>query len=264
MKKHYTYHAPFKMKDKEGVEYTLKIMTDDSPESPRNWDNVCTMVCFHRRYTLGDNHSYDNGDEFFEDILHNICEMEYEEFEELSTREKYKLACESDKVYIQELNLYDHSGLTISTSSGYPYNDSWDAGCVGWIYVSKEKAMEQYGGIPEKDEEGNFIRISHEHPDGSVTYSTEYTPITEENWKEVAKYHMDNEVETYDQYLRGDVYGFTLTKKSIKQDICPHCGEVIKEYEVEEDVDSCWGFYGDCIEDNGILDNLNDELTIIE
>ena len=28
MKKHYTYNAPFKMKDKEGVEYTLKIMTD--------------------------------------------------------------------------------------------------------------------------------------------------------------------------------------------------------------------------------------------
>ena len=28
MKKHYTYNAPFKMKDKEGVEYTLKIMSD--------------------------------------------------------------------------------------------------------------------------------------------------------------------------------------------------------------------------------------------
>lgn len=264
MKKHYTYNAPFKMKDKEGVEYTLKIETNDTPESPRDWDNVCTMVCWHRSYSLGDKHNYDNSDEFFEDILHNICEMEYEEFEELSTREKYKLACESDKVYIQELNLYDHSGLTISTSSGYPYNDRWDAGCVGWIYVSKENAIKEWGGIPEKDENGEFIRIPHAHPDGSVTYSTEYTPITEENWKEVAEYHMDNEVETYDQYLRGDVYGFTLTKKSIKQDICPHCGEVIKEYEVEEDVDSCWGFYGCEIENNGILDNLNDELTIIE
>jgi hypothetical protein len=252
------------MKDKEGVEYTLKIMTDDSPESPRNWDNVCTMVCFHCGYTLGDNHSYDNGDEFFEDILYNICGMKYEDFEELSTREKYKLACESDKVYIQELNLYDYSGLTISTSSGYPYNDSWDADCVGWIYVSKERAMEQYGGIPEKDEEGKFIKTPHTHSNGSVTYSIKYTPITEENWKEVAKYHMDNEVKTYDQYLRGDVYGYNLVKTVTKQEKCPHCGEVIKEYEVEEEVDSCWGYYGDCLEDNGILDSLNDELTIIE
>ena len=30
------------------------------------------------------------------------------------------------------------------------------------------------------------------------------------------------------------------------------------EYEVEEEEDSCCGFYGDCIEDNGILDYLGD------
>ena len=64
------------------------------------------------------------------------------------------------------------------------------------------------------------------------------------------------EVETYDQYLRNDVYGYKLTKKVIELDICPHCGEVINEYEVEEDVDSCWGFYGNCLEENGMLENL--------
>ena len=262
--KHYAYHSPFKMKDKDGVEYTLEIERDDIAESPRQWSNVCTMVCWHRNYSLGDKHNYDNGDEFFEDILHNICGMKYEDFEELPTREKCKLAHESDKVYIQELNLYDHSGITISTSSSYPYNDYWDAGCVGWVYVSKEKALEEWGGIPERDENGDFIRIPHEHPDGNVTYSTKYTPITEENWKEVAKYHMDNEVKVYDQYLVGDVYGFTLTKKIMKQDKCPHCGEVIREYEEEIEDDSCWGFYGDCLEENGILDNLSSDLKFVE
>lgn len=264
MKKHYAYESPFKMKDKEGVEYTLTVEQINYAENPREWSNVCTMVCWHHRYNLGDEHNYDNSDKFFENILHDICGMEYEEFEELSTKEKYELACESDKVYIQELNLYDHSGLTISTSSGYPYNDCWDAGCVGWIYVSKEKALKEYGGIPEKDEEGNFIRIPHEQPNGQKTYSIKYTPITEENWKEVAKFHMNNEVETYDQYLRGDVYKFTLTKTVLKQDTCPHCGEVIKEYKVEEEVDSCWGFYGDCLEDNGILGNISSDLVFVE
>lgn len=264
MKKHYAYESPFKMKDNKGVEYTLEIQTDNLPENPREWSNVCTMICWHRSYNLGDKHDYDNSDEFFEDILHNVCEMEYEEFEELSTREKYKLASESGKVYIKELNLYDHSEISISTSNNYSYNGSWDTSCVGFVYVTKEKALKEWGGIPEKDENGEFIRIPHEHPDGSVTYSTKYTPITEENWKEVAEYHMDNEVKVYDQYLRGEVYGFTLTKTVIEQETCPHCGEVIREYEEDEEVDSCYGFYGDCLEENGILDNISSDLKIIE
>ena len=255
--KHYAYESPFEMVDAEGVKYTLEVEQDNCAEDPRNWDNVCTMVCFHRRYSLGDNHTYDDGDEFFEDILHNICGIEHEAFEELSTREKYKLACESDKIYIKELNLYDHSGLTISTSSCYPYNDRWDAGCVGWVYVSKEKAMEEWGGIPERDENGELIRIPHNHPNGNVTYSIKYTPIANDNWKKVAEYHMNNEVETYDLYLRDEVYGFRLTKMVIEQEKCPHCGEIIREYEREVEEDSCWGFYGDCIEDNGILDNIS-------
>ena len=263
MNKHYAYYSPFKMVDGEGIEYTLKVEQDEYPEDPRDWDNVCTMVCFHSRYSLGDKHNYDDGDEFFNYILCEICGMEEEDIEELSTREKYKLAKESDKVYFKDLNLYDHSGLTISTSSGYPYNDRWDAGCVGWIYVSKEQAMNNYGGIPEKDENGNLIRIPHIHLNGNVTYSIKCTPITDENWKEVADQHMEGEVEVYDQYLKGEVYGFILTKKIIEQEKCPHCGEIIREWEDEDEVDSCWGFYGDCLEENGILDNVS-SLKFIE
>ena len=262
--KHYAYESPFKMVDNEGVEYTLTIKQDEYSENPREWDNVSTMVCWHTAYNLGDKHDYDNADEFFETILCNICGEKLEDIERLSTREKYKLVCESHKIYIQELNLYDHSGITISTSNNYPYNDRWDAGCIGFVYVTKEKALKEWGGIPEKDENGEFIRIPHEHPDGSVTYSTKYTPITEENWKEVAEYHINNEVETYDQYLRGDIYGFTLSKKVVKQDKCPHCFEVIREYEDEEFVDSCWGFFGDEIESNGILDHISNDLEFVE
>ena len=226
--KHYAYESPFNMVDGEGIEYTLKVEQDDCAEDPRHWDNVCTMVCFHRRYNLGDKHDYDDSDEFFNYILCDICGMDEEEIEELSTREKYKLAKESDKVYFKDLNLYDHGGLTISTSSGYPYNDRWDAGCVGWIYASKERIFNECMGI------------------------------TEENWQERADEILESEVETYDLYLRGEVYGFVLTKKVIEQEKCPHCGEIIREYEDEDDVDSCWGFYGDCLEDNGLLDNLGD------
>ena len=224
--KHYAYESPFTMVDSEGVKYTLKVEQDDIAESPRRWNNVCTMICFHGRYDLGDNHDYDDSDEFFNDILCNICGMSADDIEELPTREKYRLAKESDKVYFKDLNLYDHSGLTISTSSAYPYNDRWDAGCVGWIYVSKERMFKECMGI------------------------------TEENWQERADKILEGEVETYDLYLRGDVYGYILTKHVVEQEICPHCSEVIREYEEEVEEDSCWGFYGDILEENGILDNL--------
>ena len=75
---------------------------------------------------------------------------------------------------------------------------------------------------------------------------------------------MDNEVETYDQYLTNNVYGYELTKTVFEQEKCPHCGEVIHEYEADENVDSCWGFFGDCLEKNGILDNISSNLTFVE
>ena len=33
---------------------TIKVFVDEDPQSPREWDNAGTMVCFHRRYNLGD------------------------------------------------------------------------------------------------------------------------------------------------------------------------------------------------------------------
>ena len=40
---------------------------------------------------------------------------------------------------------YEHSGMSISTGRGYPFNDRWDSGLFGIIAVSKKKIREQYG-----------------------------------------------------------------------------------------------------------------------
>ncbi len=34
--------------------YIYRVVRDESPESPRDWDNTGTMCCWHRRYHLGD------------------------------------------------------------------------------------------------------------------------------------------------------------------------------------------------------------------
>ena len=226
MNKHYAYNSPFKMKDQEGVEYTLEVINDDCPESPRAWDNVCTMICWHRHYDLGDKHNYDDVDDFLDGLCFRILYKDCDELDGLHWQDKFKMLDESNLILIKPINMYDHGGITVSTSSVYPFNDPWDAGYVGFIYVTKKTIFEECGGI------------------------------TEENWKERADQYLEGEMKTYDDYLRGDVYGYRLTKKVKQQDKCPHCGEIIREYEEEVEGDSCWGFYGCEIETNGILDYL--------
>lgn len=233
--KHYAYESPFTMKDTEENEYTLEIIQDEYPNDPRSWSNLCTMVCWHRHYKLGDNHSFEGPDEFMQHLYLDVIGKHWcDDHESDDWQDVYKELQKTDLVLIKQINLYDHSGITISTSSGYPYNDRWDSCCVGFIYVTKKTIFKECGGI------------------------------TEENWKDRADKYLEGEVETYDQYLRGDVYGYALTKKVIHQEKCPHCGEVIREYEDEEEVDSCWGFYGDCLEENGILDNIGTDLQFVE
>ena len=236
--KHYAYNSPFKMVDDEGKEYLLTVEDDQCPEDPRNWDNVCTMVCWHRDYILGDKHDYDGIEDFFQALCKEVLGKGYDETDELYWQDMFKMLRASGLILIKPINMYDHSGITVSTSNEYPYNDRWDAGCVGFIYITKKKAF------------------------------CEYVNITEENWKERADKGLECEMETYDQYLRGNVYGFTLEEKVHyrNETTCPHCGEVIKvdEYDTYEEVDSCWGFYGDCLEENGVIDNIDAYLKFVE
>jgi hypothetical protein len=179
--------------------YLIRIFHDESPESPREWDNLGTMVCFHRRYDLGDKHGY--------------CSGNYDGWEEME-----EAIIENENVHtILPLYLYDHSGITISTS---PFSCNWDSGQIGFIYVSKDKVQKE--GIDESKVE-------------------EY---------------LKGEVQTYDQYLTGDVYGYKVYKVTT----CNH------GHEHEEDLDSCWGFYGEeeCIsEAKGIVEYYVEKKEVV-
>jgi hypothetical protein len=50
--------------------YTLFVVDDNDPENPReDRDNFGKMICFHRRYNLGDKHDHSEPREFLKDIL---------------------------------------------------------------------------------------------------------------------------------------------------------------------------------------------------
>lgn len=169
---------------------TLEIVQDNNPDSPREWDNMGTMICFHGRYNLGDKHNYDHKD--------------YSGWEEMETA----IIKNESPAVILPLYLYDHSGITISTS---PFSCPWDSGQIGFIFVSKEKLRKEYG----------VKRITKE-----VIERAEKCLLAEVN--------------TYDQYLTGDVYGY----------------KVIDEEGNEED--SCWGYYGE----DSIKEEFKNELVM--
>lgn len=143
--------------------------------------------------------------------------------------------------------LYDHSGISMSCGARvYPYNDHWDSSEIGWILIPKDVTMKELVEYV-LDENGEPIKIEHKHENALSTWSYKTRPLTEETWRERAREVLEGEVEVYDQYLTGDVYGCSLYEADIPED----------DSEPDwEEIDSCWGFYGSDILENGIEDNI--------
>jgi len=142
--------------------YNIRIEQDESPDSPRNWDNLGTMYFLHSRYSLGDKHNF-------------------------SASEINQIGNDPDYIALP-VYMYDHSGITISTS---PFSCPWDSGQLGIIAVSKEKVRKEY------------------------TWK-----VFNKNRIETIKNYLKSEVDTYDQYLRGEVFGFIIEKDGENIDSC--------------------------------------------
>lgn len=231
------------------------IEYDDHAESPREWDNLGTMVCWHRHYTLGDEQPHLDpteyrlrmlGDDVIADVLisdhintwgdlldvmrmhlknciHNAREGYFKRSEVTKELAHYKHARANshkyatpidyalalfDEMFIhQPLYLYDHSGLSMSTGG---FSCPWDSGQVGFIYAPIDKALEWVG-------------------------HKERTPDTDE----LIYKTLDAEVETYSQYLEGQVYRVTVERVD------------------DGDSDSCGGFFGGDPDTNGMIGNFD-------
>lgn len=155
----------------------VEIHYDEGANSPRTeFDNDDIFCCFHRRYILPNETNYKHGDfDSWEDMEKQI-------------RKDY------DVLELLPIYMYDHSGVTISTT---PFSCRFDSGQIGFIFITKAEA-----------------RKSHM-----------VKKISKKVKEQVHKNLLAN-VEVYDLYLRGEVYGY-----------------IIKDKDGEE-LESCWGFYG--------------------
>lgn len=187
----------------------LKIYVDTFPISPRDETsyNLTKLILNHRRYDLPNelNINFDNFDS-----LENI---------------KEHLKNEHKAVLIYTIRAYEHSGLSISLSNEYPFNDVWDSGVLGFIVVLKEDLIKEYKKLNK---------------------STLQT----------AEKVLRSEFEVYKNYIEGEVYGyqfFELKKVKITKEYEDGKKEVI-ETEEEVLIDSCFGFFG-----NEGLENIKQE-----
>jgi len=159
---------------------TVKIVQDTDAESPREWDNLGVMACWHKRYNLGDVQPREEPTDWLKENA-------------------------PEGSIVLPLHLYDHSGITMRTGS---FGDPWDSGQVGWI-VATPQAIRK-----------NFMvkRI---------------TKVIRARAEAVLK----SEVATYDDYLTGNVWGYTIDVS----DTCESCGSKVPQ---DKGSDSCWGFIG--------------------
>lgn len=247
------------------LNYVAQAVHDDCPDqNPRvDWDNLGHMVCAHSQYNLGDEQSsnpltlggYETDEEnfylwvfseFMETVVTcpKILTRWYTDGYSpilvkdvsggrqscpqalLDKHRELIQAWMADNLCILPLYLYDHSGITMSTNR---FNCPWDSGQVGYIYLTREKY--------EKETALEFtIKAAHEILTG--------------------------EVETYDYYLTGEVYGKTLHRM---EDTWPEDGDLRRltlvesnpvyrlfeadsDYDIEQydcqELDSCWGYFG--------------------
>jgi len=176
----------------------IEIVQEETAENPREaWDNLGHMACFHRRYNLGDKQT-------------EIDKDDYDSWDEIEADLNKRAPI------VIRLNLYDHSGITISASNGYPYNCRWDSSTVGFIYVTKEDLKKEY----------SVKRIS-------------------KKVLKTARAVLMGEIKVYDQYITGAVYGF----RKYELVTCKTC-----KHTEEEIIDSCYGFYGHDHKESGLLE----------
>ena len=173
-------------------EYRIRIEQDMDPESPRSeYENMGTMVCWHSRYTLGDEQPKCEPHEYREDLPEGTITL--------------------------PLYFMDHSSQHISTTG---FSCPWDSGQVGFIYVTLEKVASEYGDTSEES-------------------------------KAKAIKYLTGEVEQYDTWMNGRIYGFTLEKLVT----CECCDNV-----EPEEIDSCWGFYDSDNKGFSAADAMKDHL----
>lgn len=164
--------------------------------SPRDYcESLGHIVCWCSNYDIGEKHTYEDARALMEDIA-----------------EKHGITCRYDKegnltkkcleqiksnIVILPIYMLDHSGISISVT---PFGCPWDSGQIGFVYCTKKEIVSYLG----REDTQSALKI------------------------------MIEEVETYNNYMSGDHYGWSVYTAHQ----CEHCNHT--EWELDE---NCCGYF---------------------
>ena len=160
--------------------HTIKIYHDPDAEDPREWCNLGTLICWHRRYRLGDSHQNDSPEAFLRDLA-GVSDQSDLSMDRLRDRAERK-------AIILPVFLYDHSGLAMNTVG---FHCPWDSGQVGYVYVTLEAVRKEFG----------VKRVTKALREQAVDI-------------------LRGETADYDSYLGGRVYGYIVEQGGEEIDAC--------------------------------------------
>lgn len=197
------------VEDFEHAGCRVVIEYDSDPQNPReDYDHAATMVCEHREYNLGDKDGRDEANSAvrssrdyrasWEDDVYTPSgnPLRYAKYDFNHPAQLWAAVQACSDIVSMPLYLYDHSGITMSTSK---FSCHWDSGQIGFIFLTKDKILEEWG----------HKRLP---PQQTLT----------KKLKEQARACMQAEVEEYDQYLTGQIYCFEVTAPDGCEESC--CG----------------------------------------
>ena len=159
-------------------EYRVTVEVDTDPINPiTDYIAIGKMYCWHRHYILGTDQPRMDPRDFImelarEKVAHNYPEALLESNAWKIIRKHY---------VIKPLYLYDHGGISMSTST---FLDKWDSGQVGWFVIDMDEVSKEW----------------------------------KTDMKAHAEKYIEAVVQEYDDYLTGSVYGFVVSRRPLDSD----------------------------------------------
>lgn len=191
-------------------ELDIIIQNDTDTENPLSWNNSIKVVYSSSRYILG-NEEVSNLAEYIMGLLEYGDDYQNRMYDKYGdTKELFDILLErlNKKGYVAlPVYAYIHSGVTVKTN---PFGCRWDSGLSGFIYTKRTDYIKDFGA--KKNVKNSVI----------------------EN-------HLKGNLETFDAWLQGEVYWFS-----------------VEDAETGNLLDSCGGFYGDDYA-NDMVDYINYE-----
>jgi hypothetical protein len=212
----------------------LKIVHDSSPECPfDSMDLLYPCITDNKDYSKGDIDSYLQSYLTYNQMVRHqkkICELigiDHSDMVSDYPESEYRM-----NSIIDDLNSF------ISYSM-----DNKESFCI-------EFGIKHYYSISRGYSQGDASHVF-------ICWTPQFEKVTGLAYKDVTDSDMKHTFDMYGYWAWGDVFGFKVIEKTV----CDKCNETHKE-----ELDACWGFYGDDHFKNGIaehvrehFEHLNDE-----